>query len=178
MEDLLSLYGRGSEWAVSTAEGASQNLNAGTPCDGWDVRTLMNHMLDTQRYFLGQARGEDVAPPAPNPPSIVSGDPVADFQRARDETLRTFEDPEVLEKMGPMLGIAFSDQLLHAWDLAKATGQDTTMPEGLAEAAYKTIFGRFTDDQRAGVFKPEVQVPPEASSQDRLLGYTGRDPSR
>lgn len=26
------------------------------------------------------------------------------------------------------------------------------------------------------VFKPEVPVAPEASSQDKLLAYTGRDP--
>jgi hypothetical protein len=39
------------------------------------------------------------------------------------------------------------------------------------------IHGRFTDDQRKGVFKPEVAVAPDASAQDKLLAYTGRDPS-
>jgi hypothetical protein len=39
------------------------------------------------------------------------------------------------------------------------------------------IHGRFTDDQRKGVFKPEVVVDPDASAQDKLLAYTGRDPS-
>ena len=48
----------------------------------------------------------------------------------------------------------------------------------LPEAAYDMIHGRFTDDQRKGVFKPEVQVTTDASAQDRLLAYTGRDPSR
>ena len=55
-----------------------------------------------------------------------------------------------------MLGIAFADQLLHGWDLAVATGQDATMPEGLPAMAYGMIHGRFTDEQRTGVFKPEV----------------------
>ncbi len=141
MDDLLSLYRRGSDWAVANVAGATEKLQAQTPCERWDVRTLMNHMLDTQRYFVGAARGEEVAPPSSNPPSIVGDDPLADFKRARDETLRTFGDPEVLEKTRPMLGIAFSDQLLHSWDLAKATGQDATMPEGLPDAAYDTIHG-------------------------------------
>jgi hypothetical protein len=61
--------------------------------------------------------------------------------------------------------------------LAKATGQDTEMPAGLPEAAYEVIHGRFTDDQRKGVFKPEVSVPANASPQDKLLAYTGRNPS-
>jgi uncharacterized protein (TIGR03086 family) len=69
-------------------------------------------------------------------------------------------------------------QLLHGWDLAKATGQDATMPAGLAEAAYGLIHGAFTEEQRKGVFKPAVEVATTASAQDRLLAYTGRDPSR
>ena len=90
---------------------------------------------------------------------------------------KTFSEPGVIEKTGPSLGIAFADQLLHSWDLAKATGQDTTMPDGLAEAAYEMIHGRFTDEERVGVFKPEVEVAADASAQDKLLAYTGRDPS-
>jgi uncharacterized protein (TIGR03086 family) len=65
---------------------------------------------------------------------------------------------------------------LHGWDLAKATRQDTTMPKGLPEAAYEMIHGRFTDEQRKGVFKPEVPVNADASAQDKLLAYAGRDP--
>jgi hypothetical protein len=52
------------------------------------------------------------------------------------------------------------------------------MPEGLPEAAYEMVHGRFTDEQRKGLFKPEVAVGPDASAQDKLLAYTGRDPSR
>ena len=49
--DLLDLYERASEWTAAKAAGATRQLDAVTPCDGWDVRTLMNHMLDTQHYF-------------------------------------------------------------------------------------------------------------------------------
>ena len=175
--DLLDLYGRASEWTSTKVEGAASKLDAPTSCDGWDVRTLMNHMLQTQRYFVGAARGEDVSPPAGTPPDSSSDEPRADFDRACAETLKTFGEPGVIEKTGPALGIAFSDQLLHGWDLARSTGQETTMPDGLPEAAYSLIHGRFTDEQRKGVFKPEIAVAPTASAQDKLLAYTGRDPS-
>ena len=89
--------------------------------------------------------------------------------------LRTFGEPGVIDKTGPSLGIAFSDQLLHGWDLARATGQDETMPVGLPEAAYEMIHGRFTDEQRKGIFKPEVTVAADASAQEKLLAYTGRN---
>ena len=108
---------------------------------------------------------------------MLSGQPVADFERARAETLETFGEPGVIDKTGPALAIAFSDQLLHGWDLARSTGQEATMPDGLPDAAYSMIHGRFTEDQRKGIFKPEIAVGSDASAQDRLLAYTGRDPS-
>jgi hypothetical protein len=51
------------------------------------------------------------------------------------------------------------------------------MPAGLPEAAYAMIHGRFTEEQRQGIFKPEVAVAADASAQDKLLAYTGRDPA-
>ena len=175
--DLLDLYDRGSDWATSKVAGAASNLDASTPCDQWDVRTLLNHMLETQRYFAGSARGEDVSLPAPTPPKLLSGDPVNDFASARADVLEGFGKEGVIDKTGPALGIAFSDQLLHGWDLARATGQDTTMPDGLAEKAYGAIHGLFTEEQRKGVFKPEVPVAADATAQERLLAYTGRTPN-
>jgi uncharacterized protein (TIGR03086 family) len=156
--------------------GPDQWTNA-TPCDEWDVRTLLNHVVDTQRYFVDAARGKEASPPSPNPPDVVGDDPVGAFERARSDTFTTFSQPGVIDKTGPSLGIAFSDLLLHTWDLAKATGQDTTMPDGLADAAYGLIHGKVTEEQRKGLFKPEVQVGADASPQQRLLAYTGRDPS-
>ena len=175
--DLLDLYDCASAWTASLVPVAAKTPEAQTPCDDWDVQTLMNHMLDTQRYFISTAQGQDASPPSPNPPKLLGKDPAADFDKGRNEVLDTFGAPGVIEKTGPSLGIAFSDQLLHGWDLATATGQDATMPTGLPEAAYEMIHGRFTDDQRQGVFKPEVKVPDKASPQDKLLAYTGRDPS-
>jgi uncharacterized protein (TIGR03086 family) len=171
--DLLDLYARASEWTTEKVAGV-EDLQGTTPCDDWSMRDLLNHMLDTQAYFAGSARGEDVSPPAATPPTLLTEDPVADFARAQAEVLQEFGRDGVIDKTGPALGIAFSDQLLHGWDLARATGQDTTMPDGLAEEAYGIIHGAFTDDQRKGVFKPELQAPDDATAQQRLLAYTGR----
>lgn len=175
--DPLDLYARASEWTLGKVAIAAGQLGARTPCDDWTVGELMSHMLDTSRYFIGTARGEQAPPPPPQPTTPLSADPVADFQTARDELLQAFGEDGAVERTGPSLGIAFSDALLHGWDLARATGQDETMPDGLASAAYEMIHGRFTDEQRKGVFKAEVPVAEDASAQERLLAYTGRPPS-
>jgi uncharacterized protein (TIGR03086 family) len=174
--DLLEVYERTSGWTASKIAGAAGRLDGETNCDGWDVRTLLNHMLDTQRYFTGAARGADVAPPSSEPPDLLGDDPSVTFERSRSDLMAAFRTPGAIDKTGPALGIACSDQLLHGWDLATSTGQDATMPEGLPAVAYEMIHGRFTDEERQGVFKPEVPVAPDASDQERLLAYTGRDP--
>ncbi len=114
--------------------------------------------------------------PTTTPTTALGEDPVADFEKARADTLRSFGQPGVIDKTGTSLGIAFSDQLLPGWDLARATGQDETMPAGLPEAAYEIIHGRFTDEQRKGIFKPEVTVAADASAQEKLLAHTARTP--
>jgi uncharacterized protein (TIGR03086 family) len=174
--DLLDLYRRGSEWCGDKVAGATA-LDGPTSCGEWTVRDLLNHMLETQQYFAGSARGEDVSPPGANPPKLLKADPVDDFAKARADVLYAFGQEGAIEKTGPSLGIAFSDQLLHGWDLAMATGQDTTMPDGLPEAAYGAIHGLFTEEQRQGVFKPELPVRDDATAQERLLAYTGRTPA-
>src|SRR5690348_6163066 len=102
--DLLDSYAAGSRWTLDLVKGATGQLDAPTPCDEWDVRTLLNHVLETQRYFAGSARGEDVSPPGPTPPDLLSDEPVADFAAARDALLEAFRQPGVLERTRPLLG--------------------------------------------------------------------------
>ena len=176
--DFLDLYDRGSTWTATKVKGAAGQLDAQTPCEEWKVRDVVNHLLDTSRYFEEAAAGKDASPPAETPPdALQGGDPVAAHEKARQSILRAYREPGVIEKTGPSLAIAFCDQLLHGWDIAKGTGQDATIPDDLAEAAFGALNGRLNDDNRGNGFKPEVNVPESASTQDKLLAYVGRDPS-
>ena len=175
--DLLDLYGRASEWTSTKVAGAASKLNVPTSCDGWDVRTLMNHMLQTQHYFVAAARGENVAPPTGTPPDLVGDEPRADFERARAETLRTFGEPGVIDKTGPALGIAFSDQFLHGWDLATShrAGGGACPTGSLMRRTPSSTDASPTSNARASSSQRSPSAP-DASAQDKLLAYTGRDP--
>ena len=174
--DLLDLFERGTDWTASKIPGATGKLSEGTPCEQWDVRNLLDHLVDSQQYFAATARGEEASLPDPSPPALIGDDPVAAYEEIRQETLRAHREPGVLEKTGPSLGIAFVDQLVHGWDLARATNQDTTMPEDLAGAAFAMIDGQLTPDRRGPAFKAAVTVPDDAPMQEKLLAYTGRQP--
>jgi uncharacterized protein (TIGR03086 family) len=174
--DLLDLFDRGSAWAGSKITGATGALDRSTPCEDWSVRDLVNHMLHGNQLFAGATTGGSAAPPTGRPPELIGDDPAAQYEEARRATLAAFREPGAIEKTGPLLGIAFVDQLVHGWDLAKATRQDTTMPDDLAQAAFAMLDGRLPDDQRGAFFKPATPVDEGASAQEKLLGYAGRGP--
>lgn len=174
MADVVEDYGRASGWTLSRLEGAIDQPDAPTPCEGWSVRDLASHVIETMRYFSASARGEQASPPSPSPTGELGDDPVGEFEQLRSELLALYSQPEVLERTGPAVGIALADSLLHGWDLARATGQDDTMPDGLAAVAYDQIQGRFTEEQRVGVFAPALPTAADAGDQERLLAYTGR----
>jgi uncharacterized protein (TIGR03086 family) len=173
--DLIALYRTTSEWTGQKLAGVD-DLGATTPCDEWTARDVVNHIVQTQRYFVSAAKGEDASPPTPTPPDLVSDDAAADLRDVQAQVIEAFSPDGVIERTGPLFGIAFVDQLVHGWDLATATGQDSSMPDGLAQAAYELIHGKFSDDQRGGRFKPPVPVADDATPQQRLLAYTGRQP--
>jgi uncharacterized protein (TIGR03086 family) len=173
--ELLDLYRQASRWTLDKVAGAATSLDADTPCDDWDVRTLLSHMLETQDYFVGAAKGEDVSPPSGQPSHELAGDPVAAFERARTETIDTFGQEAVIEKTGPSLGIAFSDQLLHGWDLARATGQEYSCDDTTAQVLLGFV-EQFDPAGTPGLYGPALPIGDDAPAFDRVLARTGRDP--
>ena len=70
----------------------------------------------------------------------------------------------------------FSDLLIHKWDLAKATEQDSTLDSAMAEASYGFFLPRIEIMRDRGNFDRGRSMPITASSQDKLLALTGREP--
>jgi uncharacterized protein (TIGR03086 family) len=84
-------------------------------------------------------------------------------------------------------GMVLGEFVLHGWDLARATGQDESMDRTDVERLWASnsaipddVIEMYRTPDAFGpgieVFGPEVQVPADASLQDRLLGFIGRRP--
>lgn len=62
------------------------------------------------------------------------------------------------------------------YDLAKLIGVDTTMPADLVQGMWDELGPSMEEWRQMGLFGPAVEVPQDATLQDRLLGLSGRNP--
>ena len=62
------------------------------------------------------------------------------------------------------------------WDLAKATGQNTTLDTGLSEIGFNMVSVVAPLGCERGAFGSEVSVDDPASFRDRMLSMSGRQP--
>jgi uncharacterized protein (TIGR03086 family) len=169
-------------------EVTDDQLELSTPCEDWDVRALLNHVIGT--LALGRALLSDTAPETPMQPGglpdadLVGDDPLASYQAgvdaliaaATDDAWRGLHPTPLGEMPGVMLGgFTTLDIAVHGWDLAIATGQDPTLDEQLATAVMGFARRAITPDTRAPRIGPEVAVK-STSITDQLVGFLGRTP--
>jgi uncharacterized protein (TIGR03086 family) len=158
----------------------ADQLDAPTPCAGWTVQQLVDHMLEWQPALEGAARKEVVAP-AP-----VTGGRPADLDLAG--LARAWSDPAawagVTRLGGPMElpaamigGMVQAELVVHGWDLARATGQHPEWPGALLRAIHDEVAKTAAQGREMGAYGPAVAVPDDAPVLDRILGMTGRDPN-
>jgi uncharacterized protein (TIGR03086 family) len=150
-----------------------------TPCPDWTARQLVAHVVSSQGMFLGFVGRE--MPPIPS----VDDDPLAAFNAARAVLQADLDDPERAmaefdgffgrttfeESVGRFLCFDF---VVHGWDLARATGQDERIDPGDVRAVFEAA-RQFGDAMRGpNAFGPEIEAPPDADEQVRLLAFLGR----
>ncbi len=69
-----------------------------------------------------------------------------------------------------------SEFVLHGWDVAMATGQDIAVSEDLAATALEGVQAIAQMGRDGGWYGTEVHLPDGASTLDRALAASGRDP--
>jgi uncharacterized protein (TIGR03086 family) len=152
-----------------------------SPCAKWTARDLVRHLVDTHAMFGGFV--ELTMQPGPD----AADDPVGAWSSARDQMQAWLDDPAVAEKEFQGLGgpttlqvaadrfLGF-DLLVHGWDLATATGQDDTIDPAELPRLWEDTEAFGEQIRSEGTCGPELTPPPQATEQDKLLAYLGRDP--
>jgi uncharacterized protein (TIGR03086 family) len=65
---------------------------------------------------------------------------------------------------------------LRARDIARLIGVNDCLPDALVQGIWDEIAPHAEEWRQIGVFGPQVEVPDDASLQDKLLALTGRQP--
>ena len=188
--DPIDALGRALDQAGTVlARARREDATKPTPCAGWDVRTLINHVvLDVER-FTSTARDEQWTP---HETDVIGDDWLEAYRRAANGLLAAWRTEGALERTMVLptgevpaawsVGLQVADLAVHAWDIAKATGQSTALDPELGELALdwgrRNLKPEFRGDPGSDKsFGPEVTVPDDAPLYDRLAGFFGRDPA-
>jgi uncharacterized protein (TIGR03086 family) len=67
------------------------------------------------------------------------------------------------------------DTFIHGWDIARATGQDSTLDPELVDIVYAMFKPQAAMLQGSGAFAPPVDVSADSDTQTLLLAMLGRD---
>ena len=152
-------------------------LDNSTPCAGFTVRGVLEHMIGGATTFAAAYRGEQ-----PTMPDL--GDPLGSFGPVLGDLVAAITAPGALDRtvqasFGEVSGDSFCrfvvlDGLVHGWDLATATSQSYEPPDELVADAFE--FARqVVDPLRDGdTFAEAVAPSAGASPIERLANYTGR----
>jgi uncharacterized protein (TIGR03086 family) len=161
--------------------------NAATPNEGWDVRELVNHIVSGNYWAAELARGKTIEEVGGRLDGDVLGDdPLGEYDASSGAASAAFHMPGAMEAMcavsyGPVpgevyAGHRFIDVLIHGWDVAKSTGQDTTLPPELVEACWAVVEPQKDLLVGSGMFGSDHDVPEDADRQTALLALLGRTP--
>ncbi|UUV27636.1 TIGR03086 family metal-binding protein [Amycolatopsis roodepoortensis] len=164
------------------------DLSARTPCAEYDVRALLNHLLYWGPWL--EAAGRKAPPPEVSSgeaeADLVGGGWLADIEKQTARLVDVFGTPEAWQGQttfggnpmpASMAGYMVLDEFVfHGWDLARATGSKFSVLPEVADAVY-AIALEIGDQARAmKVYGEEVAVADGATTFERALGATGRDP--
>jgi uncharacterized protein (TIGR03086 family) len=173
--------------AVTGAAEGGTRKDQTTPCADWDLRTLLNHTILWTSYSAERrAHGESVAEDLMSKDFTAEPDYADAYQAQIAKAVEAWSDPEawtrelgVMGNTTPAADVAamlIMEMVLHGWDVARATGQDYQCDETLAQAVLATVEAQGDMFRQYQGFAAVVPVPDDATTFDRVLALSGRDP--
>jgi uncharacterized protein (TIGR03086 family) len=186
--DARELYRRASAEFTARVHRVGDRWSAPTPCAGWDVRALVGHVVEEERWappLLDGATIEEVGDRFAG--DLLGADPVAAVEEAAPGAVSAVESHDALARtvhlsFGDVPGEEYvmqlaADHLVHAWDLGQAVGDDSALDADVV-AAVREWFGPVEPlYRRAGLIGGRAAVAEGSGPQDELLAMFGRSPA-
>jgi uncharacterized protein (TIGR03086 family) len=158
-----------------------------TPCEQWNVRELVGHMVGENVWAPELFAGKTIAEVGDRfDGDLLGSDPVTAFDTSATAAVRAASAEGALDRIvhlsfGDFPGKEYADQLfadalIHGWDLARAIDADERLDPDLVAACAQWFAYREDGYRQAGAIGPRVDVPAGADPQTRLLAAFGRTP--
>jgi uncharacterized protein (TIGR03086 family) len=177
-----------AEWQSRVEAVDESHWDRPTPCTGWTVRDLVNHVVGEQRWVVPLLEGKTIADVgndldgdllglAPQESAAAAAKAAVDSFTERGAVDRTvhlsFGDTPAAEYAWQLV----ADHVVHGWDLAAALDGDRHLDHDLVVHCAQW-WGSWEETYRgAGAVATRVELPHDASRQDRLIASFGRDPA-
>lgn len=157
-------------------------LDDPTPCAEYDVRALAGHLVQVVVNFTALGARHDTESGAAA--DAVTGDWRERFGEKTDALVAAWAAPGAEEGTAGARGfpartvghMVLGDLTVHAWDLARATGQDFEPDAAVVDELGPALEGMAPKAREAKVFGEPFPVRDGASPFARVLALTGRDP--
>ncbi|GEA88526.1 TIGR03086 family metal-binding protein [Cellulomonas cellasea] len=156
-----------------------------TPCTGWTVRDLVNHLTSEQLWAPELLAGRTVAEVGDRfDGDVLGADPVAAWDAAVAASLAAFAEPGALGRTvdlsrGPTAAHDYLDEMLtdlavHGWDLARGLGVEDDIDPATVDRLLVEWSGRTDELAPGSAFAGPLDVADDADQQTRLLALFGR----
>lgn len=176
----------GATVAAAVRGGAGADLAGQTPCNDWDLRTLLRHFVGTSGAFVRAGRTKALDPDDPwGSNATLDEQSWADQLAGQVEAMGlAWNRPEAwtgsiqgAQMPAPAIGeLGLIELMLHGWDVARATGQSLRVSEEIGAELLRCLEPTLDQGREFEVYGPEVTVAPDAPSFVKALGLSGRDP--
>ena len=163
----------------------SDQWDDATPCEEWSVRDVANHLVSETLWaaelFAGKTIDE-VGDKFAN--DLLGDDPAGAYAASITPATEAANAHGAMERVchlsfGDVSGWEYAWQLfidnyIHGWDIAIATGQDSTLDPALLDAGHSAARWAREVSGGAGIIGEQQETQPGDSLQTQILALMGR----
>lgn len=193
MPQTIALLDKGYAWtAEQIAAIDAGDFTALTPCPPWDLRRLLDHLLEMLMVIAHAAEGRPFEPGRRDNRALAAAVPTSEeapaaaFETMTARLAAAWRRPGALEQScqlsfgavpaSVLAGIQLLEVVVHGWDIAYTIGRPARIPDDLANAVYAFAQGPVVTAKRGIAFADPLDVAHPRSASDQLLAYLGRVP--
>lgn len=186
MADLKTLFKKASKnYEDAVHQIRDDQWHLPTPCTEWDVRALMQHLVNEQLWLRPLLEGKTIAEVGDAfDGDNLGDDPVAAWDRAGGDARAAVEELKDLQStthlsFGDFPAEEYLNQMLfdlhiHGWDLRTGIGVETHLDDELTEYLMPWAEQWMAGYQASGATAPPPPVPDDASPHTKILALSGR----